>query len=185
MVVYAIQCALNTGPVLRRYGSSLPTKGREVFLQGDLRSHYNQRGVRVCIFPRVLLAADLANGLFTPAVLRVMSIRVFKYLQVASFNTSVACCCTPAQGTNLPLFPVLNCRGPVLNLSNEMGQAHHYNPENDSHRTGSYGAWRQIKNWQRELREILARRKFTFDKDKHFVLPGPINPKLNDSRYLG
>ena len=49
MVVYAIQCALNTGPVLRRYGSSLPTKGREVFLQGDLRSRYNQRGVRVCI----------------------------------------------------------------------------------------------------------------------------------------
>ena len=185
MVVYAIQCALNTGPVLRRYGSSLPTKGREVFLQGDLRSRYNQRGVRVCIFPRVLLAADLAHGLFTPAVLREMSIRVFKYLQVASFNTNVACCCTPVQGTNVPLFPVLNCRGPVLDLSNEMGQPHHYNPRNDSERGALYETWRRINNWQRDLRQIIARRDFTFNKDEHFVLPGPTTSMWNDdSRYL-
>ena len=185
MIVYAVQCALNTGPVLRRYGSNLPTKGREIFLQGDLRSQYNQKGFRVCIFPRVLLAADLAHGLFTPSILRVMAIRIFKYLQTASFNTSVACCCTLVESGPQQLFPILSCRGPVLDLSNEMGQPHLFNPVNrESIGSEQEKSWHQIKKWQVQLRGKISHRNFSFVPEIHFVLPGATNAPTHDNRDL-
>ena len=184
MVVYAVQCALNTGPVMRRDGSAVPTKGREIFLQGDLRSNYNQSGVRKCIFPRVLLAADLAHGLFTIQNLNVMAIRVFKYLQAASFNTSMACCCASLEGGKCPIYPILKCRGPVLDLSNELGQSHLFNMHDSSHSQWSKVAWQKVARWQAQLRAELLSRKFVFDETKHYHLPGATKAPIDDTRFL-
>ena len=114
MTCYAIQCAMNASPVMRRQGTSLPTHAREIYFSGDLRSRYNRHGIDVCIIPRVLNVADFAHGLFSFDVLKVMAIRIFKILSDSSkFSPSYACCCSePSQRQTS--YKCLSCQSQSL-----------------------------------------------------------------------
>ena len=127
MICYAVQCAMNTGPVMRRQGTSLPTYAREIYFSGDLRSRYNRHGIDACVVPRVLNAADFAHGLFSFDVLKIMAIRIFKLLSDDSkFSPSLVCCCSEPSQAEWS-YNSLSCRGPVLDLSEDLGQPHHRN----------------------------------------------------------
>ena len=184
LITYALQCALNTGPVLRGEGSRVPTNAREIFMQGDLKSRYNDHGLRKCIYPRVLAAADFAHGLFEKEIMRTVAIRVFKFIHTGDFNTSAQCCCASLEGAKVPFYRLLECRGPVLDLCVELGQAHHFNPKGRLPNDVRLLVWSQIKNHQSKLRHIIAQRNFRFDSAKHHKLPGSTVPHTDENRFL-
>ena len=173
MICYAVQCALDTGPVMRHRGSRLQQCNREVFLSGDLRSNYNKHGLQQCIVPRVLKAAEYANGLFSPEILKVMAIRIFKLLGQPKFNASHACCCSSNEGDDKSAtYIVLHCRGPVLDLSCDPGQPHLWHGSCTSFNSLASICRRTIRQHQSELRNEIECRDFNFDATKHYALPG-------------
>ena len=173
MTCYAIQCAMNTGPVMRRQGTRVPTYARELFLSGDLRSSYNKHGIDKCIYPRVLNAADFARGLFTFDILKVMAIRIFKLLgDDTKFSPSYACCCSNPS-TMEGSHNSVSCRGPVLDLSQDLGQPHHWSKQSNPKRSNFSSRNRQvIKQHQAELRLLIQKRDFDFQNGVHYPLPG-------------
>ena len=159
---------------MRRQGTSLPTQAREIYFSGDLRSRYNRHGIDVCVVPRVLNAADFAHGLFTFDVLKVMAIRIFKLLSDnTKFNPSFVCCCSePSQQS----YNTLKCHGPLLDLSEDLGQRHHQtNASSDPNYHLNCLNQKVITEVQHKLREKIANRDFGFNDKVHYALPGSRN----------
>ena len=169
---YAMQCALNTGPVLRARTSHLHRKSREIYFDGKLSSAYNVGGFEECVMPRTLHAAAMAEGLFDHKTLKVVAIRVFKVLSEAKFNTSFACCCSgfEERGEDAGAL-VLRCRGPSLDLSSDVGQEHQWvmSPLRNDSRAAENRA--TLRVWQRKIRQVLSQATFVFDHQKHATLP--------------
>ena len=172
MTCYAIQCALDIGPVLRAVGSRVPTSCRELYLLGDLESGYNQLGLEKCVFPRILAAADFSKGLFTHAILKIVAIRIFKLLRSDDFPISYACCCSEVEGPGETRYNTLTCSGPKLDLSADPGQSHHMRKQNLERPPSDFRTHDLIRSYQSDLRDAISRRDFAFQDGVHYRLPG-------------
>ena len=84
IVCYAMQCALDTGPVLRARNSNLKRKSREIYFGGKLTSSYNVDGFEHCVLPRTLHAAAIAEGLFDRRSLHT-SIQIAERIKLQNF----------------------------------------------------------------------------------------------------
>ena len=172
LVCYAMQCALNTGPVLRAQSSKIHTSSREIFFAGKLTSTYNKNGFEKCVRPRTIHAAAMAKGCFDQKSLHIMAIRVFKVLQETKFKNSFACCCsgiddtTPHSATH-----VLRCRGPSLDLSNDVGQDHVWMSSPLRKDSWAVDNRSTLRKWQETIRQDLSNAKFVFNANDHVTVP--------------
>ena len=173
VICYAMQCALNTGPVLRARNTSLQTKSREIFFRGKMNNQFNVDGFEKCVLPRTLHAAAMAEGLFDQKSLQVMAIRVFKLLNGGKFKPSFACCCSVVDDhtpQNLGA-QVLRCRGPSLDLSSDIGQEHLWRTSRLVNDAWAVENRDTLRDWQQRIRQVLSTTTFHFNKRVHVTIP--------------
>ena len=172
LVCYAMQCALNTGPVLRHPSSSLRNKSREIYFRGKLSNKYNTDGFLGCVLPRTMHAAAMAEGLFDLKSLQVMSIRVFKVLNEPKFTNSFCCCCSSVgDGVQDSGDHVLRCRGPSLDLSSDVGQDHLWKSSQLQQDSWAVDNLATLRHWQKRIRQDLSEAQFQFNDKEHIILP--------------
>ena len=172
LVCYAMQCALNTGPVLKQRGSSLRSKSREIYFSGKLTNKYNTDGFHSCVLPRTIHAAAMAEGIFDLKSLQIMSIRVFKVLNEPKFKTSFFCCCSSlGDGVQEPGDHVLRCRGPSLDLSSDVGQDHLWITSDLQQNSWAVDNRATLRRWQTKIRQDLSITQFRFNANEHIIVP--------------
>ena len=170
-VCYAMQCALNIGPVLRRIHARVEKRSRELFLCGDLASKYNEDGFYQCVLPRTLKAAEMAEGLFESKALKIMAIRVFKMLEVTKFSYNLACCCAISDDMTSSGYHRMQCRGPQLDLSSDCGQNHICDSMPSGLSRHEKENLDSIRRFQDYFDDSLSNQSMIFDGHIHSIVP--------------
>jgi hypothetical protein len=138
---------------------------RELYFDG---THFLHPKAKTAILHRLKIAHDLVHGLFDKDVLKLMALRVFRYIQESEWGQTCQCSCNlvMSSGTSLPILSATQCSGPILDLSADPGS-----DENvkwgllDKHALRSRS---MLRHYQAELEEIVFSRKCTFDPNVHY-----------------
>ena len=171
-LAYAIQCALNTGPLVQRQGRC-HASSREIFFSGSLKTAWNRRGMRECVRDRVLLASEFAFGLFEREALLRVAIRVFRLFSIPKFKSNFQCSCTNSTQSTERDHPTKDCQGPVLNLSTDKGQDHIWPTLPNDVRAQNWDNLRILRQFQDDLAHELLTYPIRFDPSRHILKWSP------------
>ena len=167
---YAVQCGLNTGPLMQRQDRCRASE-RELFFSGSLHSNWNQRGLHECVRDRIIMASEFAVGLFERSALMRMAIRVFRLFNIPKFQSNFQCSCTSQQYSEYRDHPTKLCQGPVLDLSKDKGQEHVWPTLSRSLRSATRENLRVLRNFQSGMQQELETYPLLFDPSRHFQCP--------------
>ena len=167
---YAMQCGLNTGPLMQRQDRCRASE-RELFFSGSLRSNWNHRGIHECVRDRIILASEFAVGLFERGALMRMAIRVFRLFNIPKFQSNFQCLCTSPQYSDTRDYSTTICQGPVLDLSRDKGQDHVWPTLSASLRSDTRENLRVLRNFQRSMRVEMKKYPLVFDARRHVKCP--------------
>ena len=169
-VCYAIQCALDTGPLLATRRKQKPLE-RELYFAGPMSSYWNERGMRECVRDRVILSCELASGFFGRDALMKMAVRVFRLFSVSKFQHNFQCSCSGgATNTERP-HASKSCNGPVLDLSKDKGQDHIWPTLSAELRSRTESNLRRLRTFQADLALEMENYPIQFDGRRHIKCP--------------
>ena len=168
---YGMQCALDTGPVLARFGSKLAANSRELYFAGMLTLPRNDKGMRQCVRDRVILATEFEQGLFEKKALVRMALRVLKLFAVDKFCHNFQCSCSIVTQANIDAGDIVACQGPILTLAEDKGQRHIWPSYSTTMPKSTHRNLARLRQFQRSLSAELAVYPFSYDCNRHYAYP--------------